>query len=295
MANKLKEKGLLVSRPTVARVLNKNGRTRKKITLHYRELKISKVKQFGQIIHDLPLNKFSAIDECHFYLNEAPRYGYAPKGQRTISPTPGSKGGSYSLIIWVKNEKSKGVVNWELTDKTINTQFFHDFIEKTKSLGDKEDYLIMDNVSFHRAPNKRKKLGLPSIEEQLSLKNSKLFSLPTHSPQLNPVELIFNNIRHNIEKSRSWTPEQLRETIGKEMAKLNNEDLNKYFQKSLEYNLVKLIIDSVKIVTWEKRQLLRKMVTKIGKLNIHPEINKVSNELLSTIDEIDSIYGNMDI
>jgi hypothetical protein len=99
MADKLEEKGLLVSRPTVARVLKKNGRTRKKITLHYRELKISKVKQFGQIIHNLPLNKFSALDECHFYLNEAPHYGYAPKGQRTISLAPGSKGGSYSLIV----------------------------------------------------------------------------------------------------------------------------------------------------------------------------------------------------
>ncbi|CAG8539978.1 17040_t:CDS:2 [Racocetra persica] len=125
--------------------------------------------------------KFSAIDECHFYLNEAPRYGYAPIGQKVISPAPGSKGGSYSLIIWIKNEKGKGV----------------------KSLGEEGDYLVMDNASFHRAPDKRKELGLPSIEEQLSLKNSQLFSLPSRSPQLNPVELLFNNIRHNIEKARA--------------------------------------------------------------------------------------------
>jgi hypothetical protein len=61
----------------------------------------------------------------------------------------------------------------------------------------------MDNASFHRAPDKRKELGLPSIEEQLSSKNSQLYSLPSRSPQLNPVELIINVIRHNIEKSRS--------------------------------------------------------------------------------------------
>jgi len=61
----------------------------------------------------------------------------------------------------------------------------------------------MDNASFHRAPDKRKELGLPTIEEQLLLKNSKPLPFPTHSPMFNPVEPIINIIRHNIEKSRS--------------------------------------------------------------------------------------------
>ncbi|CAH1768912.1 14407_t:CDS:2, partial [Entrophospora sp. SA101] len=137
--------------------------------------------------------KEKAIDECHFYLNEAPRYGYAPKSQRTISPAPGSKGGSYSLIIWVKN-------------------------------GKEGDFLVMDNASFHRAPCKRKELGLSSIEEQLSLKNSKLFSLPTHSPQLNPAELLFNTIRHNIEKSQKR--HELRKMVTKTINMNVNPEIN---------------------------------------------------------------------
>jgi hypothetical protein len=52
----------------------------------------------------------------------------------------------------------------------------------------------MDNASFSRVPDKRKELGLPSIEEQLSLKNSQLLSLPSRSPQLNPAELIINAV-----------------------------------------------------------------------------------------------------
>ncbi|CAG8677497.1 6886_t:CDS:2, partial [Paraglomus brasilianum] len=69
-----------------------------------------------------------------------PRRGYSPIGQRVISPAPGSKGGSYSLIMWVKNKEGKGVV---------------------ESFGEEGDYLVMDNASFHRAPDKRKELGLP--------------------------------------------------------------------------------------------------------------------------------------
>jgi len=94
-----KKKGILVSQQTISRILIREKRTYKKITPRYQEQKISEVKQFQETIKGLPLSQFSAIDECHFYLNSAPRYGYAPIGQRVISPAPGSKGGSYSLII----------------------------------------------------------------------------------------------------------------------------------------------------------------------------------------------------
>jgi hypothetical protein len=79
--------------------LIKKKRTNKKIHPRYKEQDINQVKQFERSIRHLPLTQFSAIDECHFYLNTAPRRGYAPIGQRAISPVPGSKGGSYSLII----------------------------------------------------------------------------------------------------------------------------------------------------------------------------------------------------
>jgi DDE superfamily endonuclease len=247
MANRVREEEkVIISQQTVSKFLIKKKRTYKKIHPRYREQKISQVKQFEESIRHLPLTQFSAIDECHFYLNEAPRRGYAPIGQRAISPAPGSKGGSYSLIIWVKNRKGQGMVHWELTDQKVNTQVFYNFLDKVKTLGEEEDNLIIDNASFHRAPNKRKELGLPTIEEQLLLKNSRPLPFPTHSPMLNPVEPMINNIRRNIEKSRSWTSEQLRSSINKEMERLDKEDLTKYFKKCLQENLLKLINESEK-------------------------------------------------
>jgi hypothetical protein len=98
MANRVKEK-ISISQQTISRFLIREKRTNKKITPRYKEQKISQVKQFKESIRHLPLTQFSAIDECHFHLNEAPRRGYAPIGERAISPAPGSKGGSCSLII----------------------------------------------------------------------------------------------------------------------------------------------------------------------------------------------------
>jgi len=88
-----------------------------------------------------------------------------------------------------------------LVEEKVNAKVFHDFLAKANI--SEENYLLLDNASIHRAPKKRKELGLPTIEEQLSPKNTKPTYFPSHSPQLNPVELLFNVIRHNIEKSRA--------------------------------------------------------------------------------------------
>jgi predicted PilT family ATPase len=100
-----------ISQQTISRALIEEKQTRKKITPRYQEQQISEVKRFEKNIRNLLLTQFSAIDECHFYLNEAPRFAYAPIGDRAISPAPGSKDGSYSLIIWVKSKKEQGMVH----------------------------------------------------------------------------------------------------------------------------------------------------------------------------------------
>lgn len=294
MADRIwEEEKIIISQQTVSRFLIKWKRTYKKIHPRYQEQNIEEVKRFEENIRHLPLSQFSAIDECHFYLNHAPRYGYAPVGRRAISPAPGSKGGSYSLIIWVKNRKGQSMVNWELTDQKVNTQFFHDFLDKVKTLGEEEDYLIMDNASFHRAPDKRKELGLPSIEEQLLLKNSKPLAFPARSPMFNPVEPIINNIRRNIEKSRSWTYEKLRSSITREMENLNKEDLNKYFKKCLQDNLLKLIneADGVIVIVWKDWEEMKRVFTAVDKRaeeTAYWECKAVTEELLEVMKEVEN-------
>ena len=79
------------------------------------------------------------------------------------------------------------------------------------------------------------RLGLSTIKELIASKNIEALCLVSYSPQLNPVELIFNIIRHNIEKSRPRTFEELKSAVDREMEKLNKEDLTKYFQSCLNY------------------------------------------------------------
>ncbi|CAG8437393.1 6945_t:CDS:2 [Ambispora leptoticha] len=108
-----------------------------------------------------------------------------------------------TLSNCLQSKQEQGVVHYELVEERVDVKVFHDFLTSANVNFEEKSYLLLDNASIHRAPKKRKQLGLPTIEEQLNPRNAELTYLPSRSPQLNPVELLFNTIRHNIEKARA--------------------------------------------------------------------------------------------
>jgi len=54
---------------------------------------------------------FLAIDECSFYPNADPRFGYSLKGKRAVSKRPSGKGKHYTLLFCIKNSEGKGVIH----------------------------------------------------------------------------------------------------------------------------------------------------------------------------------------
>ena len=60
------------------------------------------------------------------------------------------------------------------------------------------DYLIMDNATVHTAED-----TIVGIAKTFREKNISVYLLPTYSPELSPIELIFNMVKSNIRYNRS--------------------------------------------------------------------------------------------
>jgi len=106
-----KELGIKISRPSINALLKRIGITNKKLTYHYIQLDEEKAKAFNEEIKLLLTNTpFIALDECSFYPNSDPRYGYALKGERAVSKRPSSKGKHYTLLFAISSLKEKGVI-----------------------------------------------------------------------------------------------------------------------------------------------------------------------------------------
>jgi Winged helix-turn helix len=101
------EKGILVSRQTVGRILKKHKQTRNKVTYQPCEQKFDKIRQFRRETKNLPLTQFSSLDECSFHLNEIPRYAYSPRGKRAIVLKPNKKGDNRTVIICVQRKEAR--------------------------------------------------------------------------------------------------------------------------------------------------------------------------------------------
>ena len=231
-----KELDIKVSRPSITILLKKLGITRKKLTWHYNQLNEEKAKAFNEEIKPLLTEcPFIAIDECSFYPNLDPRFGYSLKGERARAKKPSSQGKHYTLLFAISNLKKNGVVHWKLVEGSVDYKVFYDFLEELKPIGDKKNILLMDNAKIHIASNKRKEAGLPSVKEQMEKKNIEVRYITPYAPMLNPVELCFNLLRQQTEKQRPRNYEEMREAIKRVVELLNTKDLSEYFRHCVEY------------------------------------------------------------
>jgi transposase len=87
----------------------------------------------------------------------------------------------------------------------------------------------LDNAKVHHATHSCRKLGLPTIKEQLTQKRIFPNFLPSYTPQLNPVELCFNIVKNYVEKQEPRTYEELKYVIDKAIVEIQQKDLTKFF------------------------------------------------------------------
>ena len=232
-----KETGQEITQKKVSYILRKRlNYTYKKLTYHYIQLNEEKAKAFNEEIKPL-LNEypFIALDECSFYPNLDPRFGYSLKGERAVSKKPSNQGEHYTLLLVVSNSKKDGVIDWKLVKGSVDWKIFYYFLEGINLVGNKKNILLMDNARIHIASRKRREAGLPTVKEQMAKKNIEVRFITPYAPMINPAELSFNKLRRNTERQRTRNYEGMKSAIEKAVKKLNKQDLSKDFWHCVNY------------------------------------------------------------
>jgi len=189
--------GVRVSQPTISRWLKELHITRKRVCRRNREAQRPQVQrariQFLERVRALDHDRILNLDECSWNLNSTPSHGYAPRGQRAIATRPAARGQRYSLILVIG---SVGVVAWRLLPGSVTGNTFQHYL--SDACLPRESSLVMDNASTHHASHSLRRCGLPTVAETLAGKHVEPLYLPPYSPELAPVELIFNTMRTRV-------------------------------------------------------------------------------------------------
>jgi len=148
------------------------------------------------------------------------RYGWSKKGNKCIIQKP-FKRDKQSLLLAISDKK---ILNQYITSKSINKHSYLDFL---KQLDIKNKTIIADNVSFHK-----------SKEVITYLKNNKanMIFIPPYSPEYNPIEFVFSEIKRKIRLINFDSSNKLCEYL-KDNLKIISSNLTNYFKHSLK-NLI---------------------------------------------------------
>lgn len=143
------------------------------------------------------------IDETVVKTNLTRLRGRAPAGERLYATAPFGKWGTQTFIAGLTQNAL--IAPWVITG-AMNGPAFDTYIE-TQLAPELEPgtVVILDNLSTHKSPR---------AAEALRRRGCWFLFLPTHSPDLNPIELAFSKLKAHTRRIGARTFDALFEALG---------------------------------------------------------------------------------
>ena len=146
-------------------------------------------------------------------------YGWSSKGARVIFKRVTSSNKSVSLISAISNQK---VIYRMIVHGSVNSDIYIQFIKGVnKRVHHKK--LLMDNCSIHHSKK---------VKKHMEGKTNKILYNVAYSPETNPIEQVFKNIKTYVRRKTTDTSNKLIGAINKALNKVTTNDLACYYKHS---------------------------------------------------------------
>lgn len=154
-------------------------------------------------MYSLDPERLVFIDETWIKTNMAPLRGWCKRGKRLKAYAPHGKWRTMTFVGALRHDQITAPC---VFDGPINGLCFKAYVEQvllpTLKSG---DIVIMDNLGSHKAK---------IIRKMIKQAGARLWFLPPYSPDLNPIEQAFSQIRHWMRMAQNRTIEQSWKYLG---------------------------------------------------------------------------------
>jgi transposase len=128
---------------------------------------------------------------------------WAPKGQTPVIEVTGAR---FSLNM-MGAISTRGQLRFMLIEGSVSSEHICDFLARLMHNTDEPVFLIWDGHPTHRS--KKVKECIASFDGKLEV-----YTLPSYSPELNPAEQVWNNVKHHgIGRKKVFGPDQLKSLV----------------------------------------------------------------------------------
>lgn len=147
----------------------------------------------------------------------ARRYGRSPKGERCLGAVPHGHWKTSTFLAGLRHDRIDAPC---VIDGPIDGETFRAWVEQllapSLSTG---DIVIMDNLAAHK---------VAGIREAIEATGARLLYLPPYSPDLNPIEQLFAQIKAFLRKAAARTLDALIDAIAQAITRCSAGECANY-------------------------------------------------------------------
>ena len=158
------------------------------------------------------------LDETGAKTNMTRLYARSRKGQRALDYAPQGHWNTTTLVAAVAWDRPIAPM---VLDGPMDTCAFEAYVEHVLVPALPPGSIVaMDNLSPHKAP---------SIARLLAQAQADLWYLPPYSPDYNPIELMWSQVKSHLRTAKARTKEELWTAIATALEDVTSDDTSNYF------------------------------------------------------------------
>ena len=120
--------------------------------------------------------------------------GWAPRGERLKAAAPHGHWKTMTFLAALRHDRVEAP--W-LLDGPIDGESFRLYVERVLAPTLRpDDIVVMDNLNSHKGA---------AVRRAIRAAGARLFFLPKSSPDLNPIEMLFAQLKHGLRKAAART------------------------------------------------------------------------------------------
>lgn len=165
--------------------------------------------------------KLVFVDETWIKTNMAPLRGWGKKGKRLRGFAPH---GHWNTMTFIAALRCDGLTAPCVFDGPINGLSFRAYVEQVLVRSLKPgDIVIMDNLGSHKAK---------VIRQAIRDAGARLWFLPPYSPDLNPIEQTFAQVKHWMRMAQNRTIDEAWRYVGRLIETITPQQCNNYLKNT---------------------------------------------------------------
>ena len=179
---------------------------------------------FCAVVRALNDRRLVFIDESFVKTGMRREYGWGLRGRRVVGTRPCRNWKTVSIIGAIRiGERPRLMTHRGAVTGRIYLRFVRHRLVPWLRRG---DVVVMDNLNMHK---------MRAVKEAITAAGATPIYLPTYSPELNPIELLWADLKRDLRKLAINEEPQLRAAVRRLRSRVATEKVAGWFRHSLAY------------------------------------------------------------